>query len=306
MSTRLPEQEVYTVNSLYGVSRRCDWFINGTQLIKIENTDTPKTLFLTAYRGGPGIDYLVKELLPNIRSKFVLIVAATDYTFPTGRGDIRRNEYRGVQQSITTLLDSPFLIHIYVENLDIRHIKMTPIPLGVLESQSFPIDTCDSVDFSLKPTLCLCRHRTRPWESSQWNDRLLVNTLVKTKWADFVKLIEEDITKEDFIKELKQAKFALCIHGGGYDPCPRFFECILYGAIPIIQHSPLDEVFSRFPVVFIDDLTEATLSEDLLIERLAELKPFYTGSKRQQVLEMLTLDYWWGIITAKLGNTDIV
>ena len=300
MSTRLPEKEVYTVNCLSGVARRCDWFINGSQVINIQKTDAPKTLFLTGYRGHRGICYFVKELLPNITSKFVLIVASTDYTFPTGRGDIRRKEYARVQQFITSLLDSPLLIHIYVENLDTPHVKMSPIPLGLLESQSYTIDTPDLVDFSLKPTLCLCRHRTRPWESSQWDDRLLVNKFAKTKWADFVKLIEEEISREDFIKELKKAKFALCIHGGGYDPCPRFFECILYGVIPIIQHSPLDEVFSKFPVVFIEDLTDAALSEDLLMERLAELKEFYTGPKRRQILEMITLDYWWRIITAKL------
>jgi len=104
------------------------------------------------------------------------------------------------------------------------------------------------------------------------------------------------------IKEIKQAKFVLCIRGGGYDPCPRFFECILYGAIPIIQHSPLDEVFARFPVVFIDKLTEDCLSEKFLMERLAELKEFYEGEKRKHVLSMLSLDYWWQIITAKLSN----
>jgi len=305
MSTRIPEQDVYTVNCLSGVSKRCDWFINGTQLLNIMETAIPKTVFLTAYRGGDGINYFVEALLPKITSKFILIVASTDYTFPFGSGDIRRNEYLWAQRSITRLLDSPYLIQIYVENLDTEHIKMTPIPLGMLPGMNtlYPID--ESVDLSLKRTLCLCRHRTRPWESRQWDDRLIVSTLCKTVWQDFVTLIEEEMSREDFIKELKQAKFVLCIHGGGYDPCPRFFECILYGAIPIIQHSPLDGVFTRFPVVFIEDLTAGSLSEEFLLDRLVELKEFYMGEKRQQVLSMLTLDYWWQIITCKLSDENI-
>jgi len=306
MSTRLPKKELYTVNCLSGVSRRCDWFINGTRLLNISKTSAPKTVFLTAYRGGKGVNYLVDKLLPKITNRFVLIVASDDFTFPSGRGDLRKNLYRYSQQSIARLLDSPYLIQIYVENLDTEHVKMTPIPLGILpwENTEHPIE--ESVDFTLKNTLCLCRHRSRPLESRQWNDRLTVDRLCKTVWRDFVKLIEEEIPREDFIKELKQAKFVLCIHGGGYDPCPRFFECILYGAIPIIQHSPLDEVFSRFPVVFIEDLTEGSLSEKFLLGRLAETRDFYTGEKRKQVLSMLTLDYWWQIITSRLSNKNLL
>jgi hypothetical protein len=40
-----------------------------------------------------------------------------------------------------------------------------------------------------------------------------------------------------------------------------FFQCILYGAIPIIQHFPLDEISS--------------LSELFLMEKLEELRDFY-------------------------------
>jgi hypothetical protein len=245
-----------------------------------------------------GIRYLVEELLPKMTSEFVLIIGSEDYTFPTGRGDVRYKMYRGLGGLIAKLLDSPLLLDIYVENLDTAHIKLHPIPLGVFTSGSFPIDILESVDFTLKPTLCLCHHRTR--KGNQWTDRLTANDLAKTAWNGFVKLIEKETDNGDFIRELKQAKFVLCIHGGGYDPCPRFFECILYGGIPIIQHSPLDEVFLKFPVVFIGNLTEGALSEDFLLDKLTELKEFYVGEKRKQVLEMLTLDYWWKIITAKI------
>jgi len=71
------------------------------------------------------------------------------------------------------------------------------------------------------------------------------------KFVDY----REVLPKQVFIEKLKNSKFCICVHGGGYDPCPRFFEAILYGAIPIIEHSPLDTVFSKLPVVFVDKWT---------------------------------------------------
>jgi hypothetical protein len=304
MNTRLPKHDTYTIQSLLGLSRRCDWFINGRQLINISNTLIPKFIFLTAYKGNIGIKYLVNILLPTFNSNFVLIIASEDYTFPYGLGDKRLNMYRFVQPQIKQLLNCPYLVHMFVENLDTSHIKMSPIPLGLVDpSPTINIDSPEftSIDFSKKSTLCLCRHRTRD-DPGQWESRKIVNTLCANEWADFVRFINKELSTETFIEELKNAKFCLCIHGGGYDPCPRFFEAILYGAIPIIQHSPLDHVFKQFPVVFIDDdLTSSSLSHEFLMNKLEELQPLYEGEARKKILELLTLDHWWGIIQTTIG-----
>ena len=184
--------------------------------------------------------------------------------------------YANSQESINIILESTKIKHIFVENLDISHVKMSPIPLGVLpwvfKTKPFNIKDYIYVDYSIKQTLCLCSHRTRPWESNQWKDRIRVNNLCKKEWSSFTKLFENEIAEEKFISEIRQAKFSLCIHGGGLDPCPRFFYAILYGSIPIILKSNLDPVFAKFPVVIINDLNPNTLSEDFLLEKYEELK----------------------------------
>jgi len=298
MNTRLKKRAEYTIENLTGISKKCCWFINGYQLIKIKE-DNPKIIFLTAYRGNKGIEYLVNNLLDNIKTPFTLIVASEDLTFPTGKGDLRRNMYNNCQNLITKLINFPLLIHIFVENLDIRHSKMSPIPLGLLEDNVNIFDEkFYNLDFSKKTNLCLVRNKIRN-SSNQWNDRKTVNLLAKTEWNDFVKFIDNEISHNDFIAELKASKFCLCIHGGGYDPCPKFFECILYGTIPIIQHSPLDEVFNKFPVVFIDKLEKNALSKEFLVDKYDELKEYYEGSKRGDILKLLTTEYWWNIILNK-------
>jgi hypothetical protein len=182
---------------------------------------------------------------------------------------------------------------------------MTPIPLGLLyPKQNLNLDSPEfyNIDFNKKEHTVLCRHRTRDG-SGQWIDRKIIDNLCKTKWSSFVKFIDYEISNKDFIKELKKSKFCLCIHGGGFDPCPKFFECILNGCIPIIQHSPLDEVFNKFPIIYINDLQENSLSVEFLTAKLEELKEFYINNlKRKEILKLLTMDYWWDLINEKLIN----
>jgi hypothetical protein len=300
MNTRLESRKIYTIEHLTGLAKRCDWFINGNQLLILKE-GIPKIIFLTTLRGNKGIKYLVNKLLPKLDTKFILIVASNDPTFPSGRGDSRCNLYLDCKNIIKKLIEFPLLIHIFVENLDTIHPKMTPIPLGILQPNMNILDEkFYNIDFSKKINLCFVCNRTRG-NHSQWKDRVIANSLAQKNWAKFTKYREARISHDCFIEELQNAKFCLCIHGGGYDPCPKFFECILYGTIPIIQHSPLDEAFAKFPVVFIDDLTADVLSQDFLMNKYEELKEYYEGSKRNNVLELLTLDYWWNIIISKLN-----
>jgi hypothetical protein len=299
MNTRLKKRDIYTVESLTGIAKRCDLFINGEQVLRV-NHDKTDTIFLTAYTAYNGIRVFANVILDSLTSPFVLIIASEDCTFPIGRGEVRWNPYYEHQDLIKKIVESPLLIHIFVENLDLSHYKMTPIPLGILEPgiNINDIKFQDS-EFVERPNLCIIRNRVRD-SSHQWADRVKASELSKTVWSDFMTCIEEELSHDDFMNELKKAKFCLVIHGGGYDPCPKFFECMLYGTIPIIQHSPLDEAFCRYPIVFIDELTEDALSKDFLEEKYKELKNFYHGKTRKNFLQLLTLDYWWGIITEKL------
>ncbi len=303
LSTRYPSHLSFTsinINSLRGLSKYCDWVIYNDNYINVTNTEIPKLIFLLPDYYEKGISYLVNIILPKIKNKFVLIIASCDYTFPSGKGDIRRKIYNNSQKLIEILINSDYLLHIFVENLDTLHPKMSPILLGLLNEQNIDLNSYN-IDFSKKTTLCLCCHRSRNG-SGQWEDRNMINNLSKNKWNTFVKFIDKEIGKNEFINELKISKFSFCIHGGGYDPCPRFFECILNGVIPIIQHSPLDEVLSQFPVIFIDKITESCISEKYLLEKYEELNYLFKGENGKKILSLLTLDHWMNIITKKLSN----
>lgn len=302
MRTRLREKPKYNVVDLVGISRKCDWFICGNQLLKINNVEDPNFIFLSAFKGNDSIKNLVHYVLPKIKRKFILIIGSDDYTFPLGIGDKRHNLYIHCQEEIKTLFNNHFLIHIFVENMDTLHEKMSPIPLGILYDYDVKIQLnkesiITNVNFTSKSIFCFCMHRLRIGE--QWQDRHNVTKYCTNEWKYFTHYFGES-NKNIFISNLQKSIFCICVHGGGYDPCPRFFEAILYGAIPIIEHSPLDEVYSKFPVVFVDKWTPHCLSKSFLEKKLEELRPFYEDkNKRRGVLLLLSLDYWWNLIQDK-------
>lgn len=300
MSTRQVKKDNYTVNDLIGIARKCDWFVYHSGHVRVTNTDYPRHIFLSSYRGGESLEYFMKTVLPLVRYKFNLIIAGDDFTFPSGTGDVRENLYADKQSLIQTLLENQYLEKIFVENLDTLHPKMTPIPLGLVQNstQGYHSNlqiTNDPVDFSNRTIQAFCIHRNRA--GPQWELRAEVSALCKSEWS-FVTYKEGDtMNNEEIYRWMRKSKFCLCVRGGGYDPSPKAWEALINGCIPIIQRSPLDEVYKRFPVVFIDDWTPESLSQEKLDGWLEELRPFYEDPvKRKEVLNMLTLDYWWNII----------
>jgi len=69
------------------------------------------------------------------------------------------------------------------------------------------------------------------------------------------KLAETAQKRVDFYRTLKRCEFAICPPGTGLDT-HRVYECILFGVIPIVLSSPLDGLYSRFPIWIVKDWSE--------------------------------------------------
>jgi hypothetical protein len=61
----------------------------------------------------------------------------------------------------------------------------------------------------------------------------------------------------DFYRTLKRTKFAICPQGTGLDT-HRVYECIVLGVIPIVLSSPLDNLYSKFPIWIVKSWEEVT------------------------------------------------
>ena len=112
--------------------------------------------------------------------------------------------------------------------------------------------------------------------------------------------------QKSFNELVTQAQFMIMAHGGGYDPCPKFFHAIVLGAIPIIESNPLDDAYSRFPVVILPSLVNflqqnASIVQSQLRQWQAQYAPYYQANStlREKTLRLLTAEYWWELIQAK-------
>jgi GR25 family glycosyltransferase involved in LPS biosynthesis/tetratricopeptide (TPR) repeat protein len=283
MRTRLDKKSVYTKENITGIASLCDWVICRQQCLRLKNTEFPRILFLSGYDGHIGFSYFYYSILPQITSPFTLIIASEDSTFPNDKGEARFSHYSMYKKEIETLLAHPLLIKVFVENLDSVHPKLTAIPLGITTDTLEP-----SVVRERNGRVLIC-HRIREDGSTQWDDRKHVKKLGETEWSSFADVFYQ-LTPTEFKKALETYSFVVCVHGGGYDPSPRAWESLYYGAIPIIAHSPVDEAYQEFPVAWVDTWDKNAITPEKLKEWSATLPP--VDQKK------LRMNYWWSKIKA--------
>lgn len=294
MRTRLVKRNRYRKSELTGLSSKCDWFVSSGQIIKSNETSEPRSIFVSQFKSQNNLHFFYYQVLPLIKNKFILILASEDITYPLGIGDCR---YKRNDNVISKgLIDHPLIIKIAIENLDLLHPKLIPIPLGIgYPNKTIDLNSIKPINFKNRNIGCFVCHKIRP-NSKQWDDRKKINAYCRNEWSSLVEF-HDNLPYKIFVEKLRQSKFCLCVHGGGYDPSPKCWEAILHGCIPIIQHSPLDKAYEQLPVVFVDNWTLDSISHEKLTNWLNELSSFYEDpEKRREVLIKLSLDYWWNYI----------
>ena len=285
-----------------GIAARADWFVYERVVLKKRN-GPPRVIFISTLQASRTFPFFVQEVLPTLTRPVVVAIASDDCTFPIGSGDVRKDtmSFVHMQSHVLALVCSVIVTHIFVENLDLTgHPKLSPLPLGVLPYDTdmrFAAATGARVRNADKPLRVFCTHRVHD-SSTQWDDRRRVSALCKGAWASFTTHAAPTLSHAAFMDALRAHDFAVCVHGGGLDPSPRAWEALLAGCIPIITHSPLSDAYAQLPCVIIDAWTADALSESKLAAWWQELRGYYeTAAGRQSVLQKLTLDYWWTIIS---------
>lgn len=299
MSTRLPKKDKYEITHLYGIARKCDWFVHNYNVLKLSKNQ-PRNIFISTYKGDITIPFFASTVLPTLTTPVILVVASEDYTFPHGHKDLRHNMYTNIQHEVYLIINSPIVDKIYVENLDTIHPKLHPIPLGMYPvfdikylNRFMPHQLNDNMSWE-RPIDIFCNHRIGG--GAQYEDRRRVESLCKTSWKSLVTW-KDNLNNFEFRNTLLRSKFVICVHGGGIDPSPRAWEALLCGCVPIIESSTLDSAYSVFPVIFVDTWDSNSITK----EKLEQWKKQYDYVKdidtRRSILHKLRLQYWWDKIS---------
>lgn len=304
-NTRLfPKHEGATAYRLTGIAARCDWVLltdsQGEPELRGDPSIQPRTVFVSMRSFNEALPYFYANILPRIERRFVLISGSEDVTVPN-QTDVRwRPNNTDEQRAIRAIAEDERVIHWFVENRDEVLPNTSSLPVGCVftEGQSNRVRIVEpTTTLVVRPLGFLCAHQVR--EGAQWDVRRNVTRLCRERYQEVATVMDETLPPDDFLVAVRRHPFALCVQGGGLDPSPKAWECIAHGTIPIIKSSPLDDAYRQLPVAFVEEWDEKCLTRARLSKWIEILSPYYeVPALRRDVLDKLSLDYWWSKMSA--------
>ena len=123
----------YPDDDQYCIGNNCDWYYGNKGLQKFRNISAPKLVFLESSNYEHSINF-INDVLPTITNKFVLFIGGYDHSYPLGKCELNEKAVKFNNplwhKKMYELFNCNKILRIFVENLDMEHPKLEPIPLG--------------------------------------------------------------------------------------------------------------------------------------------------------------------------------
>ena len=218
------------------------------------------------------LDNFVENFLNKINVEFVLV---------TGDSDMPISKDSEIVSSIRSLLDCPYLIKWFAQNLQLPHPKLEILPIGLdyHTMQNHPgfwgMSPVSSVaqEFYLLNVLSSSRAilDKYPLAYCNWHfaidrgDRISCRELVDKNICHYQ---DAHLPRKFTWNFQAEFMFTLSPEGAGMD-CHRTWESIILGSIPIIKENDLKSIFKNLPIILVDQWSD--ISYDILINRARDI-----------------------------------
>jgi hypothetical protein len=231
MNWRIPETKNDFISG-YFYHKLCDWSVcpRYEQKFDLSKLKLDDLVFINLDYFENFINYLNSN---TINFKFILVTQNSDRDFTKPMFD---------------LIDK-YVSKVLVINCNFLHEKVYKIPLGFNDHATEFLDKEDFTFFEKSNLIYmnfkLHHHNSRP---------ICFDYFSKFDWVD-----KEDgiLTLKNFYNKLKTYKYCLSPRGTGIDT-HRVYECLLYGVIPIVVKSTLDDLYKDLPVLLVDKWEDVT------------------------------------------------
>lgn len=219
-------------------------------------------------------DYMAQffgTVFPRIQHPFVLATHNSDF---------------GAPATFAAFLDDPKLLAWYAINPDTVHPKLTPMPLSFANAywpHGSPAALQDAFDKDNGPWRAR-EHGVYVNMDTGTNQAARSKALNQVAGLQDVHVRRDRANYTDYLADVAASKFVLCPPGNGVDS-HRTWEAVLLGAVPIVEASLLNPLYSGLPVVVVqrwDDVTDALL-QSVVAQGVAD---------RHCVPSVLSADYW--------------
>ncbi len=201
------------------------------------------------------MDYFKRSILKKINSSFILI---------TGDSDLTPSEHK-------ELLDNKNILHWFAQNCDIKHPKISSLPIGLDYHTIATYSHWGSKRISPKEQeqelLDIRKTDIKKELKIFTNFHLNINSPARERLYKELKgsslffFQEKPLSRTETWKIQRKYNFVFSPAGVGMD-CHRTWEALILGCIPIVETSFLDNLYSEFPIVVIknpNDITEENL-----------------------------------------------
>jgi hypothetical protein len=179
-------------------------------------------------------------------------------------------------------LDDQKLVVWFAQNIDYKHPKLKPIPIGV-----------DSYYTNAKKDALVSHMRNISPFGGRLN-KVYLNFTIQNNVKERKPALESFRGKPfahitgfktltQYLTEMKQYKYVISPPGNGFD-CHRTWEALLMGCVPIVKHSLSDPLFEDLPVILVDQWSEVTMN--FLEQKSKEME------RKTYNLEKIYAQYW--------------
>jgi hypothetical protein len=242
------------------------------------------------------------KLLDMIPCRAVLVCGDQDETFPS---DIFTDS-----DSFDKFIESDKIIHVFSQNCEIDHSKVSRIPIGLDYHSIYVFDEYWGVKSMLpieqENEIMKLRKFARPfWErmvKCYTTFHLHIYDVDESRYgfdriealrdipSDCVYYEPKPITRPDTHKKQLEYAFVISPLGNGMD-CHRTWEALILGCIPIVRSSPIDGLFEDLPVLIVDNWSD--INQQLLDKTVLEYR------NKNFNYDKLQLKYWMNIVNSK-------
>lgn len=222
------------------------------------------------------LETFIADILVHLTRPFVLMSHSSDHKI-TGK--------------FVTLLDDPRVLHWFGQNAEISHPKLTPLPIGVANSQ-WPHGDIDSLRE-------VAQLNIKKDDSAYLNLSLSTNAKHRQAVLDALAgrgFIQRGTPKpyKGYLLDLAKSGFCISPEGNGTD-CHRTWEALYVGSFAMVDSSAWTKYFYDLPIISIDDWHSVTYD-------------FLKSAKRdmqEKTLDFskLTVSYWRNEILSKVRRT---
>ena len=237
------------------------------------------------YIPSDALEIFINKILPKVEKKFTLVVGNSDRSINL---KIRNINY---------LLNNKYLIHVYCQNLEFKHKKVSYLPIGMDFHSRFSLNRRG--DGKILPKkfekifIKILKSKSKKSNRIYCNFHFRLNKARKNCFEKIPKKLCKfqniKISQENTWKEIKKYNFIACPDGNGYDT-HRFWEAVILGSIPIVlkKHKLID-LYKNFPILAINRWED--INEKLLKTTYSNIK------KTKYNYNLLLLKYWINLIS---------